>query len=196
VDGGLNIPHKVKRLAGYDTENDKFDPAKLRKYIFGGHVADYMKKLQKEDPARYQRQFSRYIAHKIDANSLEGMYKKAHAAIRADPDMKKVLPFSMIALHLERTEMSSFKTVGNEHTTRPQSIHIIHVLCLYFLKLKLILLYRKKKRNLKTTNPNRTRTRNSHSKNVRAVFNKNWLNSPKLRRHNRNNKRRHCHSTT
>jgi large subunit ribosomal protein L5e len=89
VDGGLNIPHKVKRLAGYDTENDKFDPAKLRKYIFGGHVADYMRKLQKEDPARYKRQFSRYIANKIDAGSLEGMYKKAHAAIRADPDMKK-----------------------------------------------------------------------------------------------------------
>jgi large subunit ribosomal protein L5e len=94
----LNIPHKVKRLAGYDAENDKFDPAILRKYIFGGHVADYMRKLQKENPERYKRQFSRYIANKIDAGSLEAMYKKAHAAIRQDPEMKKVRCFVLLLL--------------------------------------------------------------------------------------------------
>ena len=33
------------RFVGYDTESEKLVAETLRKYIFGGHVSDYMKKV-------------------------------------------------------------------------------------------------------------------------------------------------------
>ncbi|XP_071489045.1 large ribosomal subunit protein uL18-like [Diadema antillarum] len=87
VDGGLEIPHSNKRFPGYDAESAEFSAEVHRKYIFGGHVADYMKELQEEDEA-YKRQFSQFIKHNITPDNLEQMYKNAHAAIRADPVAK------------------------------------------------------------------------------------------------------------
>jgi large subunit ribosomal protein L5e len=95
VDGGLKVPHKTKRFPGYDAESDKFDAATLRKYILGGHVADYMRSLKEEDEERYKKQFARFIAAGIDADKVEAMYKKAHASIRASPayqSTKKAYP--------------------------------------------------------------------------------------------------------
>lgn len=89
VDGGLEIPHKLKRFAGYDNEKDSFDPAVLRKYIFGGHVSDYMKVLKESDPSKYEKQFSQYIKNGISADQLESVYQKAHDAIRKDPVHQK-----------------------------------------------------------------------------------------------------------
>jgi large subunit ribosomal protein L5e len=43
LDGGLDIPHSDKRFAGYDKESKRFDADVHRKYIYGVHVADYMK---------------------------------------------------------------------------------------------------------------------------------------------------------
>jgi len=85
VDGGLEIPHKPKRFAGYNSDTRKFDPKILRKYIFGGHVAEYMKLLQSEDQEKYQKQFSDYIKNQIGPDDIEKMWSKAHAAIRKDP---------------------------------------------------------------------------------------------------------------
>jgi len=88
-DGGLFLKHSPKRFPGFNSEDGKFNPEVLRKYLLGGHVADYMKKLQADDPEAYKKQFSRYIAAKVTADQLEGIYKKAHAAIRADPSYTK-----------------------------------------------------------------------------------------------------------
>jgi len=88
VDGGLSIPHSVRRFAGYDEESKSLDAEVHRKYIFGGHVSDYMEMLMDEDADLYKRQFASYIKNKIEASSLEDMYKKAHAAIRKDPAHK------------------------------------------------------------------------------------------------------------
>jgi len=88
VDGGLRVPYSEKRLFGYDPEEKKFDPAEFRKRIFGAHVSEYMESLKGSDPEKYAREFSQYIKNKIDSNGLEAMYKKAHAAIRADPSPK------------------------------------------------------------------------------------------------------------
>lgn len=43
MDGGLDIPHSDKRFAGFDKEKKELDAEVHRKYIFGGHVAAYMK---------------------------------------------------------------------------------------------------------------------------------------------------------
>lgn len=89
TDGGLDIPHSERRFVGYDEEGKKLNADILRKYIFGGHVGDYMKKVQEENKEKYDKIFSRYIKAGIKPEGLEALYKKAHAAIRADPTYKK-----------------------------------------------------------------------------------------------------------
>ncbi|XP_050295297.1 60S ribosomal protein L5 [Anthonomus grandis grandis] len=89
VDGGLNIPHSTKRFPGYDAESKNFNAEVHRNHIFGIHVADYMKSLEEEDPEAFKRQFSQYIKLGINADQIEGIYKNAHAAIRANPEHEK-----------------------------------------------------------------------------------------------------------
>jgi len=86
VDGGLNIPHSEKRFPGYDREGKEYDAETHKKYIFGGHVAEYMELLEEEDPERYQTQFAKYIEKEIESTSLEDLYKEAHEKIREDPE--------------------------------------------------------------------------------------------------------------
>jgi len=84
-DGGILIPHSESRFPGYDAESKNLEAEVLRNYIYGGHVADYMKQLQEEDDDKYKRQFSKYIAAGITADNLEETYKNTHSKIRADP---------------------------------------------------------------------------------------------------------------
>ncbi|KAJ1914016.1 60S ribosomal protein L5 [Mycoemilia scoparia] len=87
ADGGIFVPHSEKRFPGFDAEKG-LDAEVLRSYIFGGHVANYMRELQEEDDEKYKRQFSRFIAAGLSADDLEPMYAEAHKAIRADPAPK------------------------------------------------------------------------------------------------------------
>jgi large subunit ribosomal protein L5e len=87
-DGGLYIPHNEKRFPGYDQESKELDAETLRKYIFGGHVAEYMEILADDDEERYKSQFSQYIDADIEADGLEEVYTEAHSAIREDPFKK------------------------------------------------------------------------------------------------------------
>lgn len=89
VDGGLNIPHSIKRFPGYNAEDKNFDAGVHRQHIFGQHVANYMKELEGEDEEAYKRQFARYIKLGIRADDIENIYKKAHSSIRADPSLAK-----------------------------------------------------------------------------------------------------------
>jgi large subunit ribosomal protein L5e len=84
-DGGIFIPHSENRFPGYDTESKSLNSETLRKYIYGGHVADYMRLLQDEDDDKFKRQFSKFVESGINADDLENIYKSAHAKIRADP---------------------------------------------------------------------------------------------------------------
>jgi len=86
-DGGLNIPHNPRRFPGTTKEGAewKTNPEMHKKYIFAGHVGEYMTKLKDDDEESYKRQFKRYIDAGVDADGLEEMYKKCHDAIRADP---------------------------------------------------------------------------------------------------------------
>jgi len=90
-DGGLFIPHNDRRFPGTKKEGDDFkaDPETHKKYIFGGHVAGYMKSLSEDDEEAYKRQFGAYIAAGVAADGVEAMYKAAHAAIRKDPNLKR-----------------------------------------------------------------------------------------------------------
>jgi len=64
-DGGLYIPHSEKRFPGYDIESKELDAETLRKYIFAGHVAEYMETLADDDEERYKSQFQGYITMRL-----------------------------------------------------------------------------------------------------------------------------------
>nr|XP_010927913.1 60S ribosomal protein L5 [Elaeis guineensis] len=84
-DGGLDIPHSDKRFAGFKKDEKQLDAEVHRNYILGGHVASYMRTMMEDEPEKYQAHFSEYIKRGIEPDSMEEMYKKVHAAIRADP---------------------------------------------------------------------------------------------------------------
>jgi large subunit ribosomal protein L5e len=85
VDGGLSIPHSEKRFPGYDGDGKELDAEVHKKYIFGGHVAEYMEQLEEEDPEKYQSQFAKYIEKELEADGLEELYTECHAKIRENP---------------------------------------------------------------------------------------------------------------
>lgn len=88
VDGGLAVPHRPSRFPGYKADKEKLDAKVHRDRIFGKHVAEYLKLVREEtsaSPDEKINQFSQYMAAKVDPESIEGTYKKAHAAIRAEP---------------------------------------------------------------------------------------------------------------
>lgn len=87
-DGGLYVPHSEKRFPGYDMETKELDAETLRKYIFAGHVAEYMETLADDDEERYKSQFQGYIDDEIEADGLEELYQDAHKQIREDPFKK------------------------------------------------------------------------------------------------------------
>lgn len=90
IDGGIEVPYSETRFFGYDAESKEYNAAAHRDRIFGKHVADYMEQLRNEDEDAYKRHFSKFIQAGVTADSLEGMYKKAHEAIRANPAAVKV----------------------------------------------------------------------------------------------------------
>jgi large subunit ribosomal protein L5e len=91
LDGGLNIPHNEKRFVGW-TKEEGLEAEVLKKYIYGGHVAEYMEEMEEEDPEKYNRHFAKYIDEGLDADGLEDLYTKVHEAIRANPLQAKAAP--------------------------------------------------------------------------------------------------------
>jgi len=89
LDGGLDIPHNEKRMVGYDKAKKELDAETLRKYIFGGHVSEYMETMQEEEPEKYSSHFAKYEEEGVEADDIEDMFEKVHAAIRANPVHKK-----------------------------------------------------------------------------------------------------------
>merc|ERR1711936_1498731 len=85
VDGGLEINHSMALFPGYDEESDDFNAEVHRGHIFGNNIGEYMGNLSESDEDAFRRQFSQYIKEGITPDTIEEMYRKAHAAIRADP---------------------------------------------------------------------------------------------------------------
>jgi len=102
ADGGMDVPHNDKRFPGSkkgESGDMEPSPETVRKYILGGHVADYMKHLKDEDEERYNKQFKRYNELGLASAGLEKMYLACHKAIRADPNKKR-----------DPKELGNFKT--------------------------------------------------------------------------------------
>ncbi|KAF8558763.1 hypothetical protein OG21DRAFT_1503715 [Imleria badia] len=84
-DGGIFIPHSERRFPGFDPESKSLESEVLKKYIFGGHVAEYMESLEEEDDERFKKQFASYLADGVGSEDMEEIFTNAYAAIREDP---------------------------------------------------------------------------------------------------------------
>jgi large subunit ribosomal protein L5e len=122
-DGGLNIPHTDRRFPGSTKEGKevKANPEFVRKYIFAGHVAEYMKKLAEEDEESFKRQFARYIKAGVKADDIEKTYVKVHAGIRADP-FKKADPLQKGYFAGQRAKARDAKAVYPKKYFKQQAI--------------------------------------------------------------------------
>jgi len=110
VDGGLDIPHNTRRFPGFDPETSEFSAETHCKYIFGGNVQDYMEELKNENEEVYEKQFSQYIKHGIEADNLEAMYENTHAKIREDPShAKKENKKEKVSYAVEKRSLSQRK---------------------------------------------------------------------------------------
>jgi large subunit ribosomal protein L5e len=87
-DGGLEIPHSEKKFYGYDADEKSYDAEANRERILGGHVAEYMRSMEEEEPEEYAAKFAKYIAAGMTADNLEDKYLEVHQKIRADPTHK------------------------------------------------------------------------------------------------------------
>lgn len=106
VDGGLEIPHNVRRFPGYDAESKEFSAEVHRDHIFGKHVGNYMSQLQEEDDDAFKRQFSQYIKAGVTSDNIEEVYKKCHSAIRGDPKAKDKVQKEVKTKRWNRSKMS------------------------------------------------------------------------------------------
>uniref|UniRef100_A0A2C9JSV4 Large ribosomal subunit protein uL18 n=1 Tax=Biomphalaria glabrata TaxID=6526 RepID=A0A2C9JSV4_BIOGL len=107
ADGGIDIPHSTRRFPGYDKESKNYNAQVHRDHIFGKHVSNYMAYLQENDEEAYKRQFSQFIKNGVIGTQVEEMYKKAHAAIRADPEAKPAAKKEVTKKRWNRVKLSN-----------------------------------------------------------------------------------------
>ncbi|ODQ80696.1 hypothetical protein BABINDRAFT_7400 [Babjeviella inositovora NRRL Y-12698] len=120
-DGGLYVPHSANRFPGWDIEGKELDSETLRKYIMGGHVAEYMEELADDDEEKFRTLFKGYLADDIDADAVEDIYVEAHEAIRADPAHKPTeKKFTKEQYAAESKKYRQVKLTGAERKARVQ----------------------------------------------------------------------------
>jgi len=121
VDGGLHIPHNVKKFPGYTEPEERgmdhqYDADAHRERIMGIHVQEYMEMLQEEDPERYKAQFAKFIENDIEPDGIEDMYKECHEKIREDPKFEKDV--RTVILKNERVGNSIKVSDGNTYVRK------------------------------------------------------------------------------
>jgi len=96
-DGGLHVPHSVRKYPGYIKEEDSkkgvYNAELHKERIFGCHIDEYMEKLKEQSEDDFKKQFSRWNKCLTDAkvDSCEDLFKKVHEGIRNAPAyVKKV----------------------------------------------------------------------------------------------------------
>jgi len=94
-DGGLHIPHNTRKFYGSErneeTKEWEYHPETNKDRIFGAHVDAFMAKLKGESEEAHKKQFGKWIETlaAAKASSVQDLFKKVHAGIRANPEKKK-----------------------------------------------------------------------------------------------------------
>lgn len=90
-DGGLYVPHGIKKYPGYKKDADEAALGKAhRERIVGAHIDNYIGKL-KNNKQRLDLQFSKWNAAltKAGVPSVEKLYLKIHDEIRKNPERQQ-----------------------------------------------------------------------------------------------------------
>lgn len=58
----------------------------MRKYIFGGHVGEYMEVMEEDDPELFKSHFAKYEEADVTAENMEDTWGKVHENIREKPE--------------------------------------------------------------------------------------------------------------
>lgn len=93
-DGGLHIPHSTRKFFGSEkneeTKQWEFFPEANRDRVLGAHIDEYMAHL-KGDKEAYTAQFGKWAEALKNAKvgSVQELFKKVHAGIRANPERKE-----------------------------------------------------------------------------------------------------------
>jgi len=119
VDGGMYVPHSIKRFPGYKPAEEKgaepeYDAEAHKERLIGNHVKEYMEMLQEEDPTKYEAHFAKYIAGGIDPDKMEDMYTDAHDKIKEDPEFE---PKEKKGITHTRKGNKITSSDGTEHVT-------------------------------------------------------------------------------
>merc|ERR1712048_28734 len=94
-DGGLHVPHSVRKYPGYFKEETgkkgTCDAGVHKSRIMGAHIDQYMDELKNSSEDDFNTQFSKWnkCLTAAKCESCEELFKKVHAGIRADPVHKK-----------------------------------------------------------------------------------------------------------
>jgi large subunit ribosomal protein L5e len=70
------MPYCEKRFVGYEAEKKELDPEVLEKYIFNGHVGEYMEEMEEESPDKFSAHFAKYHAAEVTYDTMEDIYKE------------------------------------------------------------------------------------------------------------------------
>ncbi|KAG5366021.1 60S ribosomal protein [Yarrowia sp. B02] len=120
-DGGLYVPHSASRFPGWDIESEELDSETLRKYIFAGHVSEYMEELADDDEERFRQIFQSYLDDEVDADSIEEILTAAHEQIRAEPEHKPASKKSKAEYAAESKKYKQKKLTKAERDARVQA---------------------------------------------------------------------------
>jgi len=90
-DGGLHIPHSVKKFPGSSKDERKwsYDAAAHRHRIYGVHVQEWMDSCKEElDAEEFKKRFGKWDEFR-KGRDLETIYKEVFESVKKNPDMVK-----------------------------------------------------------------------------------------------------------
>jgi len=121
-DGGLDIPHSNKRFPGYNRDTKAYDAEVHKARIMGEHIADHMRELEEDDEEMYKKHFAKYIDAGVEADEVEGLYEKVHAAIREDPTRQKKPEFKKIDKSFKKATKKTYEQRKKDSNAKKSSL--------------------------------------------------------------------------
>ena len=85
---------------------ETMDAELLRKYIFSGHVGEYMEVMEEDDNELYLKHFSQYLEHEVTNENLEETWQKVLCAF-PNHSLSKPIPHNLLKTNTCRPFQSS-----------------------------------------------------------------------------------------
>jgi len=121
-DGGIDVPHSIKCLIGYEKKSKKYNASEFTQRVLGEHVMLYMTDLRdhedEEMKKKYTDLFSQYIKAGVQPEDLEDIYKKAHTLIRQSPEHPNYVDLSTLSKEQKKARSDEIRKPFREASKR------------------------------------------------------------------------------